>query len=114
MVGRTTTPGSPALTAGAMEGTRSYVDGHRLASSLSRARPSGIPRSVEASPLRCGDARDSTEVRPRVPGGGGPDCQGDSEADRAGRPGCGDPRGKAGQQGEADHVERGEIEGLGV
>ena len=25
------------------------------------------PRSVEASPMRSGDARDTTEVRPRVP-----------------------------------------------
>jgi site-specific recombinase XerD len=43
------------------------------------------PRSVEAWSMRSSHARDTTEVRRRVPGGGGPDRLGDQEADRPGR-----------------------------
>jgi transposase len=34
---------------------------------LDRTQPRASPRSVEASPMRSGDAGDTTEVRPRVP-----------------------------------------------
>jgi enolase len=52
--------GVASVPSGASTGTREAVelrDGDKRAS----------PRSVEASPMRSGDARDTTEVRPGVP-----------------------------------------------
>src|SRR5271169_6621625 len=45
--------------------------------------------TVEACTMRSRYARDTEEVRPRVPGGGGPHCPGHRQADRPGgsRPG---------------------------
>jgi integrase len=64
-------------------------------------RTRASPGSVEGSSMRRTHARETKEVRLRVPGGGGADRSRDGQADRPGGRRSGDPRRDVGQLGQA-------------